>query len=88
MFGLEKKKSDSPFFLFDLEKDLSDNEKKITLIKRIESRIISIKESLKKGSSKESFDNLGTLLNGYHALAIVLGRAVKGPAASTKQGKK
>jgi hypothetical protein len=34
---------------------------------------------LHKGSKKEEFDQLGILLNGYHALAIVLGRAIQEP---------
>ena len=78
MFGLEKKKEEASLFIFDLEKDLASNEKKLELVKRIDSRITDIKNYLKNGSSKEFFENLGTLLNGYHALAIVLSRASKG----------
>lgn len=84
MFGLEKKKEPIPSFLFDLEKELTSDEKKAELVKRLEVRISTIKERLKGGSSRESYDLLGILLNGYHALAIVLSRATK----ATKQGKK
>lgn len=77
MFGLEKKKAEATLFQFDLEKELANNEKKLELVQRIDSRITEIKNCLKNGSSKEFFDSLGTLLNGYHALAVVLSRASK-----------
>lgn len=80
MFGMEKKDTnDSQKFLFDLEKDIESEEKRKELAKRIEMRIIKIKEILRTGSKKEDFDYLGILLNGYHALAIVLGRACQEP---------
>lgn len=85
MFGLEKKKPETTFFLFDLEKDLASNEKKLELVQRIDSRITEIKNSLKNGSSKEFYESLGTLLNGYHALAVVLSRASKGPNTKEKK---
>lgn len=80
MFGMEKKPTQpSEKFQFDLEKDLGTEEKRKELAKRIESRILRIKEILRGGSKKEDFDSLGILLNGYHALAIVLGRACQEP---------
>ncbi len=84
MFGMEKQKNKpKETFLFDLEKELKDASKRKEFAKRIESRITKIKEALRKGSKKEEFDHLGVLLNGYHALTIVLGRASK--AAAGKQ---
>jgi hypothetical protein len=79
MFGLEneKKKEAPTSFLFDLEKELGSDQKKAALVKRLEVRIATIKEQLKGGSTKGLYDTLGTLLNGYHALAIVLSRATK-----------
>jgi len=76
MFGMEKqkKKGQAPF-LFDLEKELKDADKQKEYAKRIEERVGKIKEFLRKGSKKEEYDYLGVLLNGYHALAVVLGRA-------------
>lgn len=81
MFGMEKKVSGekSPF-LFDLEKELKDEVRRKELAARIESRILRIKELLRKGSRKEDFDKLALLLNGYHSLAIVLSRASQEPA--------
>lgn len=80
MFGMEKKSEKKvSTFAFDLEKDLTDEEKRRGLVKRIEERIRKIKEILHKGSKKEDFDQLGILLNGYHALAVVLGRATQEP---------
>lgn len=83
MFGMEKqKKKGLAPFVFDIEKDLSDVEKQKEYAKRIEERITRIKEALRKGSKKEEFEHLGVLLNGYHALAIILGRASQQQAAS------
>jgi len=82
MFGMEKEKKEesklSPF-VFDLENDLKIPEKQQEFAKRIETRIRRIKDLLHKGSKKEMFEQLGILLNGYHALAIVLGRATQEP---------
>ena len=77
MFGMsDKKKKESPkeAFLFDLEKELGDRAKAKEYAKRIEKHVLQIKELLRKGSKREDFDQLGVLLNGYHALAIILGR--------------
>lgn len=76
MFGMEKqkKKGEAPF-LFDLELELKDPDKQKEYAQRIEERVSKIKELLRKGSKKEEYDYLGILLNGYHALAVVLGRA-------------
>ena len=79
MFGMEKKPKESKSFVFDLEKELSSEERRRELAKKLEMRIQRIKEILHKGSKKEEFDQLGILLNGYHALAIVLGRAIQEP---------
>jgi hypothetical protein len=76
MFGMEKQKKKGPApFLFDLELELKSPEKQKEYAKRIEERVTKIKEFLRKGSKKEEYDYLGILLNGYHALAVVLGRA-------------
>ena len=76
---MEKKPVDVKAFVFDLEKELESEERRRELAKRIGTRIQKIKEVLHKGSKKEEFDQLGILLNGYHALAIVLGRATQEP---------
>ena len=89
MFGMEKKKDkgQGAFFQFDLEKDLSETGKRKELAKRIEVRIGKIKDLLRKGSKKEEYDQLGILLNGYHALAIVLGRASQQVSSKKAPGK-
>ncbi len=79
MFGMEKKPKEEKTFVFDLEKELGSEETRRELAKRIESRIQRVKDILHKGSKKEEFDQIGILLNGYHALAIVLGRATQEP---------
>jgi len=79
MFGMGKEKNvkKAPIFLFDLEKELESNDKRREYAQRIEKRILFIKEKLHSGSKKEFFDKLGVLLNGYHALVVVLARACK-----------
>jgi hypothetical protein len=78
MFGMgDKKKKEKETFCFDIEKELKEKEKQKQYAKRVEKKVIEIKELLRKGSKKEEFDHLGTLLNGYHALAVVMGRAAK-----------
>jgi len=77
MFGMETKKKSTALFLFDLEKELQEKPKQKEYAKRIEKRVNRIRELLRTGSKKEEFNDLGVLLNGYHALAIVLGRAAK-----------
>jgi hypothetical protein len=80
MFGMENKKTKEKtqsVFQFDLEKELLEKTKQTEYVKRIEGRILKIKELLRHGSKKEEFNDLGVLLNGYHALAVVLGRAAK-----------
>jgi hypothetical protein len=79
MFGMEKKPKEAKVFVFDLEKSLTSDEERVQLAKRIETRIRTIKEILHTGSSKEVFEKLGVMLNGYHALALVLGRATQEP---------
>ena len=79
MFGMEKKPKESTAFVFDLEKELENADRRKDLASQIQARVQRIKEILHKGSKKEEFDQLGILLNGYHALAIVLGRATQGP---------
>jgi hypothetical protein len=75
MFGMEKKEEKKTVFLFDLEKALTKEEYRTELSKRLQTRIIRLRDLLHSGTKKEEFENLGILLNGYHALAIVLARA-------------
>jgi hypothetical protein len=79
MFGMEKKPKESSAFVFDIEKSLKNEKERTDLAKRIETRIRKIKDVLHTGSSKDVFEKLGVMLNGYHALAIVLGRASQEP---------
>jgi len=79
MFGMEKKPKESNMFVFDIEKALTNEKERLELAKRIELRIRKIRDMLHTGSSKEVFEKLGVMLNGYHALAIVLGRASQEP---------
>jgi len=79
MFGMEKKPKEGSAFMFDIEKSLAKEQERAALAKRIETRIRKIKDVLHSGSSKEVFEKLGVMLNGYHALAIVLGRASQEP---------
>lgn len=78
MFGLEgqgkKKKSDE--FVFELEKELDSKAKHKEVIGIVESRIQTIKDKLRSGESKDSFDQYGVLLHGYTALLKVTSRFI------------
>jgi hypothetical protein len=79
MFGMEKKAKEGASFVFDIEKRLANEKERSEIAKRIEVRIRKIKDVLHTGSSKDVFEKLGIMLNGYHALVIVLGRASQEP---------
>jgi hypothetical protein len=84
MFGMEKKEGKQSVFLFDLEKELNKEENRAELAKRLQTRIIKLRDLLHSGTKREDFENLGILLNGYHALAIVLARASQESKKGTK----
>lgn len=78
MFGLEKqKKKKSEEFIFDLEKELKVFKTYQEYKKKIEERIQSIREVLRKGENKEEFDKFGVLLHGYTSLLKVMSRLMK-----------
>lgn len=80
MFGLEgqkKKKAKGETFAFDLEKDLREVSKQKEIKQHVEGRIQQIKQILKKGESRQEFDQLGVLLHGYTALQKVTARCMK-----------
>jgi len=71
MFGLEKK--GKALFEFDLEKEFKSNPSKAKeVLKTVEQRIQTIKNTLRQGAGSEDFDKLGVLLHGYAALLKVL----------------
>lgn len=83
---MEKDKgSKVPAFRFDIELELKDEVRRKELAKHIQERITLIKEWLRKGRKKEEYDQLGILLNAYHALAVVLGRASYEVATPTEK---
>lgn len=75
MFGLEKQKKKKPDeFIFDLEKDLKGVATNQDYKRRVETRIQTIREVLRKGDSKDDFDKFGLLLHGYTSLLKVFSR--------------
>ena len=78
MFGLEKGKGKSKPFEFDLEKQLrgSGQEKK-RILNQIESQVNQLKQALREGTSSESFDQYGILLQAYAALKRVVMRTTR-----------
>lgn len=76
MFGLEsqKKKKPTEEFVFELEKELKDPQKRKELRQRVEERIQKIKEMLRSGDEHEEFERFGLLLHGYNALLKVMSR--------------
>lgn len=80
MFGLEgQKTSKKPaLFQFDLEKELENSRSRREIKTKIEARLQQIKEDLRSGEQKESYDKLGILLQGYNALMKVIERVPAG----------
>ncbi len=74
MFGLENKDNSNGEFIFDLEKELSDRKKHEELKKHIQGQVLKIKEILRTGGNKESYDKFGQLLYGYIAILKVMSR--------------
>ncbi|MEX1012467.1 MAG: DUF5398 family protein [Waddliaceae bacterium] len=74
MFGLENKDNSNAEFIFDLEKELSDRNKHEDLRKHIQDQVLKIKDILRKGDNKESYDKFGQLLYGYIAILKVMSR--------------
>jgi hypothetical protein len=76
MFGLEdhKKKKKAEEFVFDLEKELKNPQKRQSIKKDVEARIQQIKNVLRSGEDKGEFDQFGILLHGYTSLLRVIGR--------------
>lgn len=76
MFGLENKPGkDKNGFTFELEREMMDPTKGKNLLLKIEKRINQIKDLLRKGEAKETFQMLGTLLYGYASMVKVISRA-------------
>ena len=76
MFGLEghKKKKKVEEFVFDLEMELKDPQKRMSIKKDVEGKVQQIKNMLRGGGNKADFDQLGVLLHGYTSLLRVIGR--------------
>ena len=74
MFGLEykNKKEDAAEFLFDLETELKDVKARSEVEKKLMDRVQEIKNTLRSGSDKESYDWLGIVLYGYVSLLKVI----------------
>jgi hypothetical protein len=69
MFGLEnqKKKKETPDFVFDLENDFKDPKKRKLLKDKVEEKLLRIKD-------KEEYDKFGVMLHGYTSLVKVMSR--------------
>jgi Family of unknown function (DUF5398) len=76
MFGLEdqKKKKQTPEYIFEMEKELKDSRKHREIKRRVESQIQAIKKQLRSGTEKTDFDQYGLLLHGYTSILKVMSR--------------
>ena len=76
MFGLEKESPKS--FQFDLEKQLRVNpEEKKRILSQIETQVGCLKNALREGTTSESFDQYGKLLQAYTALKRIVMRTTR-----------
>lgn len=74
MFGVGNKKGKVAEYSFDLENDLKDPGKLRALKEQIEERIQQLKNMLRQGEDKQTFDQTQTLLHGYLAAQKVIQR--------------
>lgn len=76
MFGMEsdKKKKRTAEISFDLEEDLKNPGKLRAIKEQIEEQIAQLKNMIRQGKDKKSFDQTQTLLHGYLALQRVIQR--------------
>lgn len=77
MFDMAKKKKDNANWEFDLEKELSDPAKKRKYKEQVDQSVNEIKNLLRQGIDKKTFDDAQTLLHGYLAIQKVLQRVGK-----------
>ena len=75
MFGMEKGKDESEFF-FDLEKEIEDVSRYQEIVETIEQRTAFIKDLLRKGEKKQSYNELAIILHGYASALKVMSRCV------------
>ncbi len=71
MFGMEKEKKDTSF-VYDLEKEYSNPEKRKEIAAKIMEKVSYIKKILRDGEDDELFAKIGVLLHGYVALKNVI----------------
>lgn len=75
MFGMDSgKKTKKVDYSFDLEEDLKDPGKLRATKEQVEERIHQLKNMLRQGEDKNSFDQIQTLLHGYLAVQRVIQR--------------
>jgi len=72
MFGLKNKKQKESPVLFDLEMELKSPKKRRDLIEKVDQRMGQIRNYLRAGEDKGTYENLVVILNGYLALLKVL----------------
>lgn len=76
MFGLEEHrgKKGEEEFIFELEREMLEDEKYKDLLISVEAKLQKIKEALRTGEEKENFERLGRVLHGYTSLMKVMNR--------------
>jgi hypothetical protein len=78
MFGMEnaaKPKTKNHQYL--LEQDLEQPSKRKEILTLVDERLVQLKNSIRSGSDKQSFDNLNIILQGYVSLKRVLSKITK-----------
>jgi hypothetical protein len=90
MFDFENNKKNKPLpghYGFVLEDKIAKDSKFAThLSQKIDDRILKIKDLLRKGTRKEDFNAIATILNGYIALQKVLKRVEAQNLLRRRQG--
>lgn len=78
MFGMENKaKPKTKSHQYLLEQDLEQPSKRKEILSLVDERLVQLKNNIRSGSDKESFDNLNIILQGYVSLKRVLSKITK-----------
>jgi len=76
MFGLKDNEKNEKF-IFELERELANSEKRQEIKKHVEKRVQEIKAILREGEDKIDFERFALILNGYTSILKVISRFEK-----------
>lgn len=79
MFGMEKEKTaKATGYQYQIEQDLQQPAKRKEVLNLVEERLTQLKNVIREGTgSKDEFEEINTILQGYVALKRIISKIVK-----------